>query len=139
MPVSFIQKAKDRIGLIVSVGALIGMIFGVAAYSEGQTEDQIRDAGLIQQGRNEAVHSSQARAAAVQNAKHDYDFYEVRGVQAEQELQYLEEDVDDGVRLTASQERKMRRLEEQVTDFQSKQDDALEKLEQAEEAADASE
>ncbi len=133
----FIQKAKDRVGLIVSVCVLIGMIMGAVAWSQEDIATQIRDAELIQQGKSEAAHSSLAREMQKQNAKHDYDFYDVRQQQAEEQLIQLEEDVDDGVTLTSSQQRKIRRLEDQVEDFQEKQDEALKRLAKAE--ADASE
>jgi len=139
MPVSIWVKIKDRAGAIVAVGSIVAMIFGVAAWSQDDTASQIRDAENVAKGRYEVQHSSQARELAVQSAKHDYDFYEVRGVQYEQELEDLEADVDDGVTLSTSQKRKMRRLEEQVSDFQNKQDEALERIEQAEEAANAEE
>ncbi len=136
MPATFIQKAKDRIGVIVGVGTMIGMLIGAVAWSEGNTADQIRDAELIQKGRNEAVHSYIGREMQKTSAKHDYDFYDVRQAQAEEELLELEEDADSG-QLTSSQQRKMRRLETQVEDFQTKQDEALERLAEAE--ADAEE
>jgi len=137
MSVSFWVKIKDRAGAIIGVATLIGMVFGVAAWSQEDTAQQINNAALIQQGRNEAAHWYIARGMQKTSAKHDYDFYDVRQAQAEEELLELEEDADDGVQLTSSQQRKMRRLETQVEDFQKKQDEALERLAEAE--ADAEE
>ncbi len=132
---SFSHRAKEKLRLAIAVGTLVGMIIGAVAWSQEDTATQIRDADLIAKGRYEAQHSQQARDMAVQSAKHDYDFYEVRGVQLEQELQDLEKDVDEGVTLTSSQQRKMRRLEDQVDTFQTKQDEALERLSEAEDDA----
>ena len=123
-----LNKGKTVLGFIAALVAVVLLPVSFVAWAEGMTEGQIRDAGLVQQGRVEAVATVQAQAMATQAAKHDYDFYDVRQQMAEQELVDLEQDVDDGVQLTASQERKMRRLEEQVVDFNEKKDDALEQL-----------
>ncbi len=122
------NKVKTGLGLIASLAAVIVMPVSLVAWSAGQTADQIKDAALIEQGRQEVIHSAQSKAISVVQAKHNYDFYEIRVEQAEEELIQLEEDVDSGVQLTATQERKMRRLEEQVTMFRGKQDEALEQL-----------
>jgi len=122
------NKVKTGLSLVAALVAVVILPVSFVAWAEGMTKEQIRDAELVQQGRAEAVATVQAQTAATQAAKHDYDFYDVRAAIAEQELVDLEQDVDDGVQLTASQERKMRRLEEQVTDFSEKKDDALEAL-----------
>jgi len=127
-----LNKGKTVLGFIAALVAVVILPVSFVAWAEGMTEEQIREAELIQQGRTEAINTAQAQAQATQAAKHDYDFYDVRAAIAEQELVDLEQDVDDGVQLTASQERKMRRLEEQVTDFNDKKDDALEQLAEVE-------
>ncbi len=127
-----LNKGKTVLGFIAALVAVVILPVSFVAWAEGMTEEQIRDAELIQQGRAEAIATVQAQTAATQAAKHDYDFYDVRAAIAEQELVDLEQDVDDGVQLTASQERKMRRLEDQVTDFNDKKDDALEQLAEVE-------
>lgn len=123
-----VNKGKAVFGFIAGLVALVIMPVTFVTWAEGQTADQIRDAELIQQGRTEVIHSSQAHSMAKQSAKHDYDFYDIRAQVAEQELVYLEQDLDEGVTLTASQGRKMRRLEDQVTDFNEKKDYALKQL-----------
>lgn len=127
-----LNKGKTLLGFFVALVAVVLMPLSFVAWAEGQTADQIRDAGLIQQGRVEAVQTIQAQAMATQTAKHNYDFYDIRAVMAEQELVDLEQDVDDGVQLTASQERKMRRLETEVESFNNKKLEALEQLAVAE-------
>lgn len=127
-----LNKGKTLLGFIAGLVAVVIMPVSFVAWAEGMTEDQIRDAGLIQQGRAEAVATVQAQAVATQAAKHNYDFYDIRAAMAEQELVDLEQDVDEGVTLTASQERKMRRLEGQVTGFNEKKDYALEQLAEVE-------
>jgi len=122
------NKVKTGLSLIAALAAVVVLPISFVTWAEGQTKEQIKEAALIEQGREEAIHSSQAKAIAVVQAKHDYDFYEIRGAQAEEELIQLEENVDAGVQLTATQERRMRRLEKQVTVFQSKQEEALGQL-----------
>ena len=130
------NKAKTVFGLIAAIAAVVVLPLSFQAWAEGQTEEQIREAELIQQGRNEATHSGQAHEMAKQSAKHDYDFYDIRAQQAEEQLVQLEEDADAGVQLTSSQQRKMRRLEKQVEDFLGEQDKALTKLSAAEDHED---
>lgn len=127
-----VNKGKSVLGFVAALVAVVIMPVSFVAWAEGQTAEQIRDAELVQKGRAEAVQTAQAQAMATQAAKHDYDFYDIRQQVAEQELVYLEQDVDDGVQLTASQERKMRRLEEQVEGFNDKKDEALEQLAEVE-------
>ena len=122
------NKVKTGFSLIAAVVAVVILPVSFVAWSADQTAEQIRDAALVEQGREEAIHSAQNRAIADTQAKHDYDFFDIRVAQAEEELIQLEEDADSGVQLTATQERKMRRLEQQVVDFQGRQDEALEQL-----------
>lgn len=130
------NKVKTGLGIVAGLAAVIALPVSFVSWAEGQTANQIHEAGLIQQGRVEAVQTVQARELQKQSAKHDYDFYEIRALQAEEQLFQLEEDSDAGVQLTSSQKRKMRRLENQVENFQSKQDEALEKLTVAEAQSD---
>ena len=126
------NKVKTGLSVIAALAAVVILPVSFVAWAEEQTAEQIRDAELVQQGRTEAVQTAQAQAMATQAAKHDYDFYDIRQQVAEQELVDLEQDVDDGVQLTASQERKMRRLEDEVEGFNEKKDEALEQLAEVE-------
>ena len=126
------NKVKTGLGIVAGLAAVIVLPVSFVAWAEDQTANQIYEAGLVQQGRVEAVQTVQARELKNASAKHDYDFYEIRAQQAEEQLVQLEEDADSGVQLTSSQQRKMRRLEVQVEDFQGKQEEALERLASAE-------
>jgi hypothetical protein len=126
------NKVKTGLGVVAALAAVVVLPVSFVAWAEGQTAEQIREAELIQQGRVEAAATVQAQAAATQAAKHDYDFYDIRAAIAEQELVDLEQDVDDGVQLTASQGRKMRRLETEVESFNNKKLEALEDLAEVE-------
>lgn len=123
-----INKWKTGLGVIAALAAVVVLPISFVAWAEEQTEEAIREAALVEQGREEAIHSVQAEALRDQQARHDYDFYEIRVAQAEERLIQLEEDVDSGVQLTATEQRRMRRLEDQIEEFQSKQDEALERL-----------
>lgn len=122
------NKVKTGLSAITALAAVVILPVSFVAWAEGQTEEQIRDAALVQQGREEVIHSTQNKAIADTQAKHDYDFFDLRIEQAEEELIQLEEEADSGVQLTATEERKMRRLEQQVVDFEAKQEEALEQL-----------
>lgn len=133
------NKIRAGTGAIVGVVAVVMLVVNATTWAQVQKEEimaettaQIQAEVLIQQGRAEAVQTSQAREMQKQSAKHDYDFYEIRGMQAEEQLVQLEEEADAGVKLTASQQRKMRRLEKQVENFQNEQDKALITLSEAE-------
>ena len=122
------NKIKTALGLVAALAAVVVMPVSYVTWASAQTAEQIKEAGLIQQGREDVIHSAQNKALEDQRARHDYDFYEIRVAQAEEELIQLEEEADSGVQLTATQQRKMRRLEQQVEDFQGKQDEALDQL-----------
>ncbi len=122
------NKVRTGLGIVAALAGIVVLPISFVTWAENQTAEQVKDSALIQQGKLEAVQSQASRELAKQSAKHDYDFYDVRIQQAEEELVDLEEDADAGVQLTASQERKMRRLEGQVENFAVQQQVALDEL-----------
>jgi len=119
------HKVKTALGVVLALVGVVVLPVKFVAWAEAQTATQINEERLRQEGRDGVIHSAQ-------NAKHNYDFYQIRAAQAERELIELEEDVDAGEVLTSTEERKMVRLEEQLKEFQSKQDEALEQLSEPE-------
>lgn len=119
------NKVKTGLGLIAALAAVVVLPISFVAWAEDLAEQKAREAELRMQGREEVIHSTQA-------ATHNYDFYAVRAAQAEQELIELEKEKDEGVQLTASQERKMKRLERQIDEFNKEADDALQQLKKLE-------
>ena len=118
---------KTGAGAILALTAVVMLPLSFVSWAEDQTEEQIAKAVLIAEGREQVIHSKQA-------AKHDYDFYEIRAQQTEWELIGLEEDVDAGVQLTATQSRKMNRLAKQLDDFEEHKELALKRLSDTEHA-----
>jgi len=119
------NKARTALGVVLAVVGVVVLPVKFVAWAEAQTATQINEERLRQEGRDGVIHSAQ-------NAKHNYDFYQIRAAQAERELIALEEDVDAGEILTSTEKRKMTRLEEQLKEFQNKQDEALEQLSEPE-------
>ena len=133
------NKAKSVLGLVISLSTVVMLPIGAYTWAQEQREEveaaaerKIAEAALITQGREQVIHSTQ-------KATHDYDFYELRSAQAEEELIILEEDAAAGVQLTATQQRKMRRLEDDVATFEARKQDALDQLQQTEDDHDETE
>ncbi len=80
------NKVKTGLSILAAMIPLVVAPVSFVAWSAEQTAVQIRESELIQQGRSEAVQTQQSQELAKQSAKHDYDFYDVRAMQAEQEL-----------------------------------------------------
>ena len=124
---SMTKKVSAFTGAILGVAAVIGLIVNTLAWAEDLAETKAKEAEQRMQGREEVIHSTQ-------KATHDYDFYSIRESYAEAELIALEQDEQAGVQLTATQERKMRNLEQEVEDFKKAKEKALDELQDIEDS-----
>lgn len=115
------NKLRSICSLIAALAAVVVLPISVVAWADELATAKAKEAELRMQGREEVIHGTQA-------ATHTFDFYSIRAAQAEAELVALEEDIDAGVQLTASEARKVTRLVKQVETFNEEADKALEQL-----------
>ena len=119
------NKVKTGLSLVAALASVIVLPISFVAWSAEQTAEQIREAELIREGREEVIHSAQ-------KATHDYDFYDLRAAQAERDLIELEQAELEGVQLTPTQKRRMRNLEADLEEFETRKSQALEDLQNVE-------
>lgn len=115
------NKIKTGLGLVAAIASVIVIPLKVQAWAE----EIAREEALRAEGREQAIHSRQ-------ESVHRYDFYTLRVEDTEEELIYLEGLVDDGVELTATQQRKYEKLKKDLEEYEASKDDALEQLQKLE-------
>lgn len=112
------NKIKTAISLVVAIAAFVVLPVQLVAWAEDLAEQKAREAELRMEGRVDAL-SSTTKAA------HDYDFFDVRQAQAEQELISLEEAEAEGEDLTPTEERKKEKLAKSLEEFELAKEAAL--------------
>ena len=115
------NKVKTAISTVVALAAFVVLPVQLVAWAEDLAETKAREAELRMEGRVDAL-SSTTKAA------HDYDFFDVRQAQAEQELIYLEEAEAEGEELTPTEIRKKVTLQKNLENFEKAKVEALEQL-----------
>lgn len=115
------NKVKTAISTLVAFAAFVVLPVQLVAWAEDLAEEKAREAELRMEGRVDALSSST-------KAAHDYDFFDVRQAQAEQELIALEEAEVDGAELTPTQVRKKATLQKNLDSFEEAKVKALEQL-----------
>ena len=122
------NKIQAGTGALLGLVGIVTLGFNAATWAEDERKDitaeitkQIQDKYLIEQGRAQVIHSS------IRN-KHAYDFYTQEAEDAEEDLVELEQQVAEGVELLPYQIRKMKKLEENIINFEAKQATALDRL-----------
>lgn len=115
------NKVKTAISTLVAFAAFVVLPVQLVAWAEDLAEEKAREAELRMEGRVDALSSST-------KAAHDYDFFDVRQAQAEQELIALEEAEVDGAELTPTQVRKKATLHKNLESFEEAKVKALEQL-----------
>lgn len=115
------NKIKTALGLVASVAAVVVLPLKVQAWAE----EIAREEALRAEGREQIIHGRQ-------QAVHQYDFYTLRVEDAEEDLIYLEGLMEDGVQLTATQQRKYDKLKKDLESYEEEQMEALEQLQDLE-------
>lgn len=115
------NKIRTAIGLVVAVAAFVVLPVQLTAWAENLAEEKARDAELRMEGRVSAL-------ASTTKATHDYDFYDVRQQQVEDDLIELEEAEAAGEELTPTEERKKVKLEKNLETFEAAKEAALQQL-----------
>jgi hypothetical protein len=119
------NKVKTAISLIVALAAFVVLPVQLVAWAEDLATQKAREAELRMEGRVDAL-SSTTKAA------HDYDFFDVRQQQVEQELIALEESEAAGETLTPTEQRKKDKLKENLEEFEEAKQHALATLKEVE-------
>ena len=115
------NKVKTILSSLVALAAFIVLPVQLVAWAEDLAESKARDAELRMEGRVQALQSTT-------QAAHNYDFFDVRQAQAEQELIALEEAEADGEDLTPTESRKKATLQKNLEAFEKSKLQALEQL-----------
>jgi hypothetical protein len=115
------NKIKTAFGLLVAVLSFVVLPVQLVAWAEDLAAEKAREAELRMEGRVDALQSTT-------QAAHNYDFYEVRQQQVEDDLIELEEAEAAGEDLTPTELRKKEKLEESVKKFEEAKNVALQQL-----------
>ena len=115
------NKVKTAISFIVALAAFVVLPVQLVAWAEDLAAEKAREAELRMEGRVQALQSTT-------QAAHNYDFFDVRQAQAEQELIALEEAEAEGEELTPTEERKKATLQKNLEAFEASKLEALEQL-----------
>lgn len=115
------NKVKTAISTLVALAAFVVLPVQLVAWAEDLAVEKAREAELRMEGRVQALQSTT-------QAAHNYDFFDVRQAQAEQELIALEEAEAEGEELTPTEERKKATLQKNLEAFENSKLEALEQL-----------
>ena len=115
------NKVKTGLSLIAALAAIVVLPLQVQAWAEDIAREQV----LVAQGRQEVIDSRQ-------NATEQYNFYTLRVEEAEEDLIFLETLMADGVQLTATQVRLYDKLKADLEEYERRQQEALEQLQNLE-------
>jgi muconolactone delta-isomerase len=115
------NKVKSIISFIVAAAAFVVLPVQLVAWAEDLAEEKAREAELRMEGRVDAMQSTA-------QATHNYDFFDIRQTQVEQELIALEEAEAEGEELTPTEVRKKSTLQKNLESFEASKLEALEKL-----------
>ena len=115
------NKVKTVLSLIAALAAVVVLPLKIQAWAE----EIAREEALRAEGREQVIHSRQ-------EAVHRYDFYTLRVEEAEEDLIYLEGLMEDGVQLTATQQRRYEKLKKDLEDYEESVTEALEQLQSLE-------
>lgn len=115
------NKVKTGLGLIAAIAAVVVLPLRIQAWAE----EIAREEALRAEGREQVIHGRQ-------EAVHRYDFYTIRVEQTEEDLIYLEGLMEDGVQLTATQQRKYDKLKDELGKYEEEKEEALTKLQKLE-------
>jgi hypothetical protein len=115
------NRIKATFGFVMAVATFVVLPVQLVAWAEDLAEQKARDAELRMEGRVDAL-------ASTTKAAHDYDFFDVRQAQVEQELISLEEAEADGEELTPTEIRKKATLQKNLAAFEAAKEEALEQL-----------
>lgn len=115
------NKIKTILGLIAAFAAVVVLPVQVVAWAEDLAAQKVRELEIAQQAREEVIHG-------VMRAKHDFDFATQQVALTEEDLIELEEQVEEGVDLTPTQQRRYESKKADLTKFKEIREDALKRL-----------
>lgn len=115
------NKVKSALSLVAALAAVIVLPVKLVAYAEDLSATQVREAVVAQQAREEVIHGSL-------RAKHELDFAKAELEDTEEDLIELEEEVEAGVELTPTQQRKYNRSLKKLEEYEQRVDAAEEQL-----------
>jgi hypothetical protein len=115
------NKIKTSLGLIVALAAVVVIPVQLTAWADELATEKAREAELRMEGKIEAL-------ASTTQAVHNYDFYDVRQQQVEEDLIDLEEAEAAGDELTPTEERKRIKLIKNLSKFEDAKEEALQQL-----------